>query len=148
MPEKEVLIPIAAMAIPIVVVPTALLFKHLARRREYAHRERMRAIEMGQGSGGGLFWPSMAAVIIGAGVPFCALLCAFVTALIRPDIDEVWPAAGFIGVAGVVGGSWLGGRLIHAAVGRSAPAPTPDVADSYTKPSYDPDAFDTVGRRG
>jgi len=41
------IVPLAALTIPIVVAPTAIAFKHVQRLRELEHIERMRALELG-----------------------------------------------------------------------------------------------------
>ena len=45
---EVILIPIIALMIPIVIVPTALAFRHARFLREVEHKERMRAMELGR----------------------------------------------------------------------------------------------------
>jgi hypothetical protein len=143
--SDELAIPAMAMSIPLVVVPTALFFKHLGRRREMLHRERMRAIEMGQPPQGpaSLVWPSLAALAIGAGVPICALLFAFLSARDDGGHKDTWIAAMMVGVAGVVGGVSLAVKMIDHANKSLAKSP-----EKPTPPHYDYDAYDTVSSRG
>src|SRR5262245_30633951 len=74
------LIPIVASLMPLVLVPTVLTLKHRHKRREWEHRERMRAMDgpmplMRPGSWGG----SGGVAAIGAGVPIASVAAAFLT---------------------------------------------------------------------
>ena len=62
-PDEAVLIPIIGMMIPMVVVPTVLLVRYLRLRREMLHRERMRALELGQPAPGTNTWPAAVAAL-------------------------------------------------------------------------------------
>ncbi len=145
---EEILIPIAGMMIPIILVPTILVLRHSHRRREWEHMERMRAMELGfapPSSTAGAFWPAMTAIAIGAVVPIGAFLFAWLASLTTHAREEIWLTATGVGTSAVIGGSVLAHRLIgvhRAEPSRSAPEP-------YVKPAhFDPDAYDTVGRRG
>ena len=134
------IIPIVGMLIPIIIVPTALGIKHARFLREVEHAERMKAMELGvttaedaERSG-----PMGLAGTIGGAVPLGALFVAFIAAPKQGDSDAIWMAAAMIGVAGVICGSILAALQINR---RGQPA-------ASEKPSYDPDAFDVVGRRG
>jgi hypothetical protein len=134
------LIPIFAMAIPIIVVPTALAFKHAAKLRDLEHAEKMRALELGRFNPGDGEWTTNGRIGagIGAGVPIVAMVAAMVASLEVGFHEEIWMSSGLVGVAGVICGTVL------AALSRSACA-----ADrSAAKPVYEPDAFDVVGTRG
>ena len=76
------IIPIVGILMPLVLVPSVLVLKHRHKRREWEHRERMRAMEGPMplarsagavGSGG--------VAAIGAGVPMASVLAAFLTGL-------------------------------------------------------------------
>ncbi len=47
LPMSPILIPLTALLIPIVIVPTSLWFRHRLRVREMEHVERIRAMELG-----------------------------------------------------------------------------------------------------
>ena len=91
------IIPIVGILMPLVLVPTILVLKHRHKRREWEHRERMRAMERPDaarrdlagavGSGG--------VAAIGAGVPMASVLAAFLTGLTwEPTTAEDIPLAG------------------------------------------------------
>ena len=140
-----VAIPVVAMLIPIVVVPTAMVLKQQRRKREYEHQERMKALEMGHLLPVGHAWSAFAVTAIGAGVPIGAFLFAWLASLTNHAADEVWPVAGVVGLAGVGGGVYLAKRVLGFRDNRPAPR---EVAFGNGKPAFDPDAYDVAGRRG
>src|SRR5947207_1414383 len=79
---QEIIIPVTAILMPLLLVPTIITLKHRHRRREWEHLERMKAMEVqlpvprGQGSAG-----SRGVAAIGAGVPVASVLAAFLTGL-------------------------------------------------------------------
>jgi hypothetical protein len=136
-----ILIPLAALSIPIIVVPTSLAFKHARRVRELEHLERMRAIELGRSQPGDESWsmPARISTAIGAGVPIVSMIIAFLESQQQGYRFETWFFCGCTAIAGVIGGTCLASRFLIA----------PREADSTTsKPVYDPDAFDVVSSRG
>jgi hypothetical protein len=136
-----ILIPLAALSIPIIVVPTSLAFKHARRVRELEHLERMRAIELGRAQPGDESWsmPARIAMAIGAGVPIVSMVIAFLESQQQGYRFETWFFCGCTAIAGVIGGTCLASRFLLV----------PREADSAaTKPVYDPDAFDVVSSRG
>jgi hypothetical protein len=134
------IIPIVAMLIPIIIVPTALGIKHARYLREVEHTERMRAMELGRNlAEDDRKSPTSIAVQVGVWVPLGALAIAF-SAPKHGATDAIWMAAGMIGVAGVIGGSILASMQLKA--GQAA------AASADPKPAYDPDEFDVVGSRG
>ncbi len=142
---ESFVIPLVALLIPIIIVPTAMGFKHARLLRELKHAERMRAMELGRTLPEDEPWwsPSRLAAGIGLGVPLGSLLVALMVASDSPpQRDPVWVAAGIIGLGGVIGGTLLAGHQITAR--RKAEATYP----SNGKPVYDPDAFDVVSSRG
>lgn len=134
------IIPLAALAIPIIVAPTAMAFKHAAKLRDLEHAERMRALELGRFNPADESWSVNGRIGagIGAGVPIVALITAMVATLEGGFHEEIWMSSGMVGVAGVICGTVL------AAQARSAAAKD----QSAAKPVYEPDAFDVVGSRG
>jgi drug/metabolite transporter (DMT)-like permease len=144
-PMDPLIIPIVALLIPIVIVPTALGIKHARFLREVEHAERMRAMELGQTLPGDVSWtPASVAVLIGAGVPIAAMLIAFMAGRSFHDGEQIrgiWQAAAVIGFGGVICGTALG---IQQFAKTDRPAPV----SHDEKLAFDPDAYDVVGRRG
>ena len=78
--DEGLLIPLAGITLPVVLVPTIMTMVHRLKKREWQHKERLRAIELGVPMpdqdarlGGGTV------TAIGAGVPLATLLSAFLT---------------------------------------------------------------------
>ena len=149
MTERTMLIPLAGILMPVVLVPMIILLKQSHHRRELAFRERMRAMELGlnpPSESPSPFWPSLAAIAIGAVVPLGSMIFAWLASRSNPNAEDMWPAAAGIGVTGLICGTILAARLgcSRSKSQESAPA----AADHRAKPSFDPDAYDTVGSRG
>lgn len=139
-------LPIIAMMIPIIIVPTALGLRHAKIERELEHAERMKAMELGLTLPRDEPWwtPGRISVAIGVGVP----LFVFVAALMashstdRPASEDMWMAAAFIGLAGVTGGSVI--ACLHITrLGRAYPT-----GAGHVKPAVEADEFDVVASRG
>ena len=143
-------IPILAILMPIVLVPMILILKHRTLQREWQHKERMRAIEMGvpapSPAGGG------SVVAIGAGVPIASVIAAAVTSLsYQPSSggDEsaifgiAWGCAFLISLLGMATSLFLA----HIQ-GRARKEIESHHAISDGKPVFDPDAYDVVSSRG
>ena len=142
-------IPILGILMPVVLVPMIMLLKHRTLQREWQHKERMRAIEMGIPAGaiagGGVG-------AIGAGVPIASVIAAAVTSLAYQPTssgDEVpvfaiaWGLAFFISILG------MGSALVLAHIqGRARNHAESLHAMREGKPSFDPDAYDVVSSRG
>src|SRR5271166_165171 len=84
--EEGLIIPLVAILMPLVLVPSIITLVHRHKRREWKHQERLRAIDLGLPAtdpnsrlGGG------AVVAIGAGVPIASVFGALVTTLNLPD---------------------------------------------------------------
>ena len=102
-----------ALMIPVVIVPSALLARHLGVRRKMSHVERMRAIELGHPLvSRSPFWPSLAAIAIGGVVPSVAFLCAFLVNTGPTTHEVAWVAAGLVGGLGVYFGAKLVTQLL------------------------------------
>jgi hypothetical protein len=139
------LIPIAGMAIPLILVPTILVLRHARMERELEHAERIKALELGRTLPQDEPWwtPARLCVAIGAGVPIGVFGLAFLASQTVVDAQPVWVAAGIVGVAGVVCGTFLAGRyLTHGCPSRLV------VNLGQAKPELEADAFDVVGSRG
>ncbi len=137
-----------------------------ARKRELEHKERMKAIEMGMPIPGHYPWPAIAVIAIGAVVPVCAFAAALIATAIGPRTPNndavaalwsaqsstayygtIWGGASGVGVTAVLAGAILAWRLMGT---ERKPGRRVESASDYAgKPvSFDPDAYDTVSRRG
>src|SRR6185312_16780603 len=138
------ILPIIALVIPIVIVPTVLGIKHARFLREVEHAERMRAMELGRTLAGDESWsPASVAVVIGAGVPIAAMLIAFMSGKSFHNVEQIraiWQTASTVGLGGVICGTALGAQLFSK---RHQATPV----SHEEKPAFDPEAFDVVGRR-
>lgn len=163
-PSLKAVIVITAVA----VSPALLAIYHAGRKREMEHKERLKALEMGLPVPGAAPWPALTAILIGAGVPVAALAAALVATAIGPrapqDADHmtlaawssqnhstayygtVWGGAAGVGVTAVLAGAVLAWRAmgLRARTDRGGYVEAPYAA----KPPLDPDAYDTVSRRG
>ncbi len=139
--HEPLLIPIVAMLVPIVIVPTALVFKWLRRERELEHVERIRAMELGRVlPRDEPFWsPARIAVSIALAVPTVAMTGALIATGAGGYHEQIWVTSMFVAMSGVGGGTFLAHRHLLARA---------STADALKPPQYDPDAFDVVGRRG
>ena len=143
-------IPIVALLIPIIIVPTAMGIKHARYLREVEHAERMRAMELGRPSvEEHAKSPMGVAGQIGVGVPLGAMFIAFIAVSKQGPSETIWMAAATIGVAGVVCGSILAALRICGSILASLrmKAGQDQAAPVVAKPAYDPDEFDVVGSR-
>jgi hypothetical protein len=148
---EEVIIPITAILMPLVLVPTILTLKHRHKKREWDHLERMKAIEMGQPiSAQREAWGAQSVAKIGAGVPIASVVAALLTcAKGPPAVDGVPLAAIAWGCAALIsGGAMLTSLILAFMVTRSRARADAESLLNQAKPVYDPDAFDVVGSRG
>lgn len=147
------MIPLAAILMPLVLVPTALFMKHRHKRRQWEHLERMKEMEERLPS----YPPSPAQFLgrargvaaIGAGVPIFSVLMAWLTTITyQPSsIDDsvpgvAWGSAAVISICGMFTGLLLTRMHVRAVKELELDA------RSSAKPAFDPDAFDVVSRRG
>ena len=140
---------IVAILMPLVLVPAIMVLKHRHRRREWEHQERMRSLELGVPLVQAQPWPAAAvAIALGLGTPAAAFLFSWLAVLTARAESEVFIAAMFVGLAGVVGGARLALRLIPAGTTLRPSEPPSRAAAPEGKPSFDPDTFDVAGRRG
>jgi hypothetical protein len=148
------IIPIVAIMMPLVLVPTILVLKHRHKRREWEHRERMRAMDGPMPlmrSGASVGTGGVAA--IGAGVPVASVLAALATTLAwdqntpadMPMPAVAWGCAVIISVAGL--GTSLLLALLQARSQRQIDSAVAAALQSSEKPAFDPDTFDVVGSR-
>jgi hypothetical protein len=153
-PEIDpLLIPILGILMPLVLVPMVLVLKHRHSRREWEHKERMKAMEIrlptppGQLPGKGT-----AIAFIGGGVPIASVITAL---LAGTTLGESVPPQDAIAVHGIAWGcavlislAALATSLIMAFMFRK-PANEPATAEPELngKPAFDPDAYDVVSSR-
>ncbi len=144
-----VIIPIVAILMPLVLVPTILFMKHRHQRREWEHLERMRSLDrsvpfpMGNDAA-----RSSGVAAIGAGVPIASVIAAFLTC-VSADVrsgDEI-PMAGIAwGCALLISvGAMATSLLLQARARRQSNSDASQVEKSAI---YDPDAYDVVSSRG
>ena len=136
-------IPIVGMAIPMIIVPTSLYYRHARHLRELEHAERMKALAVGRSLPQDKpYWsPPRLCLAIAAGVPASVFFVAFLASESLGFHEEIWLSAGIVGLAGVVSGSLLANRHIAAREMK-------DDAPWGSKPDVEADAFDVVSRRG
>ncbi len=143
-------IPILGILMPLVLVPMILILKHRTLRKEWEHKERMQAIEMGQPPVSAHVGGSIAAV--GAGVPIAAVIAAVMTTLSYPSpegeevavLGIVWGCALVLGGIGMITSLFL--AHMHTRVRKGAES-SHNIARNG-KAAFDPDAFDVVSNRG
>ena len=135
------LIPLAAITIPIIVVPVAILSRQARRARELDHIERMRGLELGHGlPQKDAWWTASRIVVLIAGiVPIWAMGLAGFIDWFGGARQELWEASAIVAAVGVLCGTYLATRHLF---------PRPTVDAPTLKPQYDPDAFDVVSSRG
>jgi hypothetical protein len=139
------LIPIAAIAMPIVLVPIILGIRHARIERELEHAERIKAMELGRTLPQDEGWWTLPriSVAIGAGVPVAVFFCAWQASLSMDDPKDVWIGAAIVGLGAVISGSILAARHFSGRDG------LPQVVDPHqVKPQVDDDAYDVVSSRG
>ena len=136
---EEAIIPLVALAIPMVIAPVAIIAKTVSKHRELEHKERIRAIELGRVLPQDESWWSRGRIsaMIGAGVPVVTMFLAWMASESLGGREEVWITATLVGMTAVICGSRLATKL---------PAPDPTILN--TKLNLDPDAYDVVSRRG
>jgi hypothetical protein len=144
-----VIIPIVAILMPLVLVPTILFMKHRHQRREWEHLERMRSLDRSVPlPTGNDAAKSSGVAAIGAGVPIASVIAAFLTCVsaeVRSG-DEI-PMAGIAwGCAVLISvGAMATSLLLQARARRQSDSDASQVAKSAI---YDPDAYDVVSSRG
>lgn len=138
--HPEIVVPLAGIALPVILVPMIMGIRQASKKREFEHLERMRALEMGQPVPGESNWPeAFACAMIGAGVPIGAFLFTFLAAVNMPRLPgEVWLAPAVVSCFALMASAGLAKTLFH---------PTKAVK-ADVKLQMDPDAYDVVGSRG
>lgn len=149
---SSILIPITALMIPIVIVPTSLYFKQRLRVRELEHAERIRAMELGiVPQAAGMSWPGAAVCLgIGAGVPVGSMLIAWLAMFSNDLPSEIFGIPLLISFSAIWAAKSLADRMMGAAE-ETRPVAAPNrmqAGRDGAKPRFDPDAYDVVGSRG
>ena len=142
-------VPIVGILMPVLLVPTILVVKHRQARREWEHRERMKAMDTGAPIVATLSRGGVAA--IGAGVPIVSVLAALAASLLLESgsSDEIEIYGIVWGCAALISAFGLCTSLILAYIqSRASDASTTSRAVMTEKPVFDPDAFDVVSSRG
>jgi hypothetical protein len=146
-------IPIVAILMPLILVPTMLVMKHRHQTRKWEHLERLKALEaqspmpMRQAleRAGGVS-------AIGAGVPAVSVLGAFLTTLLWEPLSSgdsvavpaiAWGCAALISIGAMITSLKL--ASMHHSAGKEYESAS---SVDERKPVYDPDAFDVVSSRG
>lgn len=139
------LIPIAAIAMPIVLVPIILGIRHARIERELEHAERIKALELGRTLPQDEGWWTLPriSVAIGAGVPVAVFFCAWQASQSMDEPKVVWIGAAIVGLGAVISGSMLAARHLSHRDGLSQAGYAYQV-----KPRVDDDAYDVVSSRG
>lgn len=153
-PIDALIIPIVALLMPLVLVPTVLVLKHRFKRREWEHLERMKAMNSSRPLARPAGWVGSGGVAaIGAGVPAASVIGAFLTSLFWeptalqdiPVPTVAWGCAVLISAGGLLTSlalAFLQARTLHRLESSAA------AEREYAKPVFDPDTFDVVGSRG
>ena len=140
-----ILIPLAGIALPVVLVPVILGIRYARYERQLEHAERIRALELGRTLPKDEPWWTLPriSVAIGAGVPAAVFFCAWQAGRTQGDPTVTWVAASIVGFAAVVCGSGLSAWHFFR------PDQSADLADGFhAKPQFDADAYDVVSSRG
>jgi hypothetical protein len=151
--SEDLIIPLAGIMLPMVLVPTIITLTHRFKKREWQHKERLRALELGiphvADAGPRLGGGTVTA--IGAGVPAASVLSALaVTANVSeshpdyiPVLGVVWGCAFMISMAALISAVVLGVMILR---GRKSA----EVGEAYaaSKVAMEPDAYDVVSSRG
>ncbi len=151
---SPMLIPIVAILMPLILAPMLTILKHRHHREEWRHLERMRSIEHGLPSTTGqALGQSFAVAAIGLGVPFFAVLGAFLTSIVVPapsPLEEIPIAVVAWGCAMLISMGALATSVILTVLSLRAARETRSqmASDHRYKPAYDPDAYDVVSSRG
>ena len=148
---SPIAIPITALMVPIVIVPTSLWFRHRLKVREMEHAERIRALELGiTARQAGINWPgAMLCLGMGAGVPIGTMIVAWLAMMTQDLPNEIFGIPLLISFGAIWAAKSLADRMMGVS-DEDAPAlaSRPQPARATAKSVADPDAYDFVGSRG
>jgi hypothetical protein len=126
------------------IAPLAIILtqRNERRKREMEHIERMKALVFGRTLPQDEPWwsPQRIAVVIGGAVPLGVFACVGLATSSVGYREEMWIAAGMVGIASVISGASLAG---HALSRRKTATELASV-----KPYVEEDAYDVVSARG
>ena len=139
------LIPLAGIALPVVLVPVILAIRYARYERQLEHAERIKALELGRTLPKDEPWWTLPriSVAIGLGVPAAVSFCAWQAGESQADPRVTWIASSVVGLAAVLCGSGL--SVWHFS--RVDPSAT-FADDAHAKSRFDADAYDVVSSRG
>lgn len=143
--QAEIVIPIVAILMPLALVPTVMVLRQSARKREWQHRERMKAIDLGIPVPGAEAWMGRSAIAIGAIMPIGVFAVAWLASMTTHH-DEVWLAAALVSAAGVIGGARLGGHRSVVKHQQEGEHRLSAFTRANGKPSFNPEAYDAIAR--
>ena len=145
--HDDVFIPVVAILMPLLLVLTVMLLRQSARRREWLHRERMKAMERGIPVPGADVWSGRTAIAVGAVMPLGIFTIGWLANMTTGN-DSVWAAVGLVAIVGVYGGIRLAGRQLGSMAQPAIKAQSRRAADDRgtAKPAFDPDAYDAIAR--
>src|SRR6516162_1435656 len=144
---EETIIPITAILMPLVLVPTIITLKHRHKKREWEHLERMKALEMGQPNASRReVWGAQSIAKIGAGVPIASVVAALLTCCAEgpASVEGVPLAAIAWGCAAMISGGAMLTSLILAVLLVRSQGRLDAARVDPAKVVYDPDAYDVV----
>src|SRR5689334_18501409 len=106
------LIPISAIALPVILVPVILGLRHARIERELEHAERIKALELGRTLPQDEGWWTLPriSVAIGAGVPAAVFFCAWQTSMSVSEPKDTWISAALVAMTAVISGSVLAAK--------------------------------------
>jgi len=143
-------IPLAAILMPLVLVPTILFMKHRHERRQWEHLERMREMEERlPASPARALDRARGVAAIGAGVPIVSVFTAWLTTIsFQPGSFDESVAGIAWGSAALISSVAMFTSLLLARMHVRAVRELEFDSRQNAKAVYDPDAFDVVSRRG
>jgi hypothetical protein len=143
------LIPIISILMPLVLVPMVMIIRHHQRKREWAHLERMKSLELGLPLGQEI--PIGGVATIGAGVPAIAMIVAWLTTInildVKPEPDPeffaiIWVCAAGVSVMAMIIALILG---VIQARAQSKSLRSGFGMNLHAKPAFDPEAYEFAG---
>ena len=139
------IVPLAGLALPVILVPMILFAKLAATARTHRHLERMQALKSGLQPQTPSPLGAGTVTAVGAGVPIASILAALIASswldLVSDDsipmLAIIWFSAAILAVAAMTVGLVLALMINRARAQDRSTSPR----DS-AKPAYDPDMFE------
>lgn len=119
--------------------------RHDRIKREMAHKERLRALELGRPLPGDRPWltPTRIGFLTGVIVPICVMAFAARSVSSAGYQGEIWKFCGIVSMAAV-----LSGAVVTCVASNNESASRGKVADRAVKSNVDEDLYDVVSARG